>query len=262
MARNGFGAAMNRVLNFVGLVDTDEEPQRSHVQDDGYDYDRPSRNGYTPTSRRDDRPRPQRPNHPNNPNYGSTSRSGSNRRGDERVNRPRDPYTNEWGTRKGSSRYNDGNIYDGDTTLQGSVNGYDEDFGYDDRYEPRHAKPRNDYDDRRAPVTHKKPVEEEDRRPVPVEPRSARSRSGEVVVFDVNDLEDCRMVILALIDNKTVIISVEALDKAMIRRVEDTLCGAVCALNATIRRTSEVSYVIAPSTIEVKGTRRTVERRY
>lgn len=103
---------------------------------------------------------------------------------------------------------------------------------------------------------------QEERRPVPAEPRNARSRSGEVVVFDVNDLEDCRMVILALIENKTVIISVEALDKAMIRRVEDTLCGAVCALNATIRRTSEVSYVIAPSSIEVKGTRRTVERRY
>ena len=40
---------------------------------------------------------------------------------------------------------------------------------------------------------------QEERRPVPAEPRNARSRSGEVVVFDVNDLEDCRMVILALI---------------------------------------------------------------
>lgn len=267
---------MNRMLNFVGLVDADEEPQRSSSRnyslDDDFDSARQS--GYTPRARRNDRPQQNSRSQGSRSNYGYSNapapRSNSGR--NPSANRNRDPYA-DWNTAPRSKNRYANSIYDDDTTLRGNVSDMygDGDFRYDNRETTR--RPLNDfdasagdryeddfgYDNSRAS---RRSDEFEDRRPVPVEPRNARSRSGEVVVFDIRSLEDCREVIQALIANKTVIFSLEELDKPLMRRVVDTLSGAACALDATIRRTSDVSYLIAPSTIEVNGTRRTVERRY
>lgn len=289
MARKGIGAAMNRVLNFVGLVDADEEPQRSNNNryslDDDFDSARQS--GYTPLARRNDQPQRSSSSRSQgssrtsssygyNSSYGSSFASRSNASRSSSRQQPRDQYE-EWNTAPRSQNRYANSIYDDDTTLRGNVSSsYDNDFGYDDRSSRRSVTDFDDrdsrrsyddgfgYDDRDIRRTSRstRSEETEDRRPVPVEPRNARSRSGEVVVFDLRSLEDCREVIQALIANKTVIFSLEELDKPLMRRVVDTLSGAACALDATIRRTSDVSYLIAPSSIEVNGTRRTVERRY
>lgn len=272
---------MNRMLNFVGLVDADEEPQRSssnrsYSLDDDFDSARQS--GYTPRARRNDRPqnsRTQQGSRSSSYGYSGSPAPRNNSSRNSAGSRARDQYS-EWNTAPRSKNRYANSIYDDDTTLRGNVTDMygDNDYRYDNRETTR--RPLNDFDephesrydddfgyDNGRSQRRVEPTDGfEDRRPVPVEPRNARSRSGEVVVFDIRSLEDCREVIQALIANKTVIFSLEELDKPLMRRVVDTLSGAACALDATIRRTSDVSYLIAPSTIEVNGTRRTVERRY
>lgn len=275
---------MNRVLNFVGLVDTDEEPQRSNNNryslDDDFDSARQS--GYTPRARRNDPPQRNSGSMSSRTNasygYGNSYNSASSRSSASRnassSRAPRDQY-DEWNTAPRSKNRYANSIYDDDTTLRGSIgDSYGDDYRYDDRddrdsrYDSRSSRDSRRYDEdfydqpASRSARNSRAEETEDRRPVPVEPRNARSRSGEVVVFDLRSLEDCREVIQALIANKTVIFSLEELDQPLMRRVVDTLSGAACALDATIRRTSDVSYLIAPSSIEVNGTRRTVERRY
>ena len=266
---------MNRMLNFVGLVDADEEPQRSsnrsYSLDDDFDSARQS--GYTPRARRNDRPQNSRSQSSSRSSYGYSNAPAPRSNSSRSNSRNRDPYE-EWNTAPRSKNRYANSIYDDDTTLRGNVTDMygDSDYRYDNRETTRRPL-NNDFDEPRSDRyddglsfdngrSARRSDDFEDRRPVPVEPRNARSRSGEVVVFDIRTLEDCREVIQALIANKTVIFSLEELDKPLMRRVVDTLSGAACALDATIRRTSDVSYLIAPSSIEVNGTRRTVERRY
>ena len=57
------------------------------------------------------------------------------------------------------------------------------------------------------------------------------------------------------------VLTLDDLDPKLTQRAVDTLSGAVFALNATIRKASEKTYVIAPSTVEVNETY-DVERRF
>lgn len=248
MARNKIGDVLSRMAAFVGIVDEDEEPKKSRKyadEDDREDsYDR--QNSYSPRVRRNDRSQ-----------QGSTSRVRTapyNRAEEEPARRPasrrsadnrrKDSY-NEWNSApRSQNRYAD-SIYDDDTTSRGDTNrNYDfgEDFTSAQKTNSRNPK-----------------YEAQE------EPRAKNSRhasSGEVVVLELHSLADCKSVILSLLESKTVFISVENMPREMIRRVEDTLSGAVYALDATFRQTSEVSYLLAPNSIAVSGTRRTTERNY
>ena len=74
-------------------------------------------------------------------------------------------------------------------------------------------------------------------------------------------LEDCCDVIDSLIAGNVVVLTLDEIDPKLTQRAIDTLSGAVFALNATIRKASDRTYVLAPSTVEVNETY-DVERRF
>lgn len=297
MARKGTGSVWNKFLNVVGLVDVDEEPQRSNAnsyEEDRYGYG--GQRGYTPTARRNDRPQ-QSTRRTTTGSYSSSARqsdrSSASSRSSSSASRygAQDSYS-EWNTAPRSTNRYANSIYDDDTTIRGGVEGRDDnnyisgnyrssgsyssrDNGYRTDSRSTRRRVEDDFDTLRddryeddfnsARTTRRSSARLDDdpdeRRPAVVE-HTRRSHSGEVVVYDIRVLEDCRDVIYALLANKTVVFTVEEMDTALIRRVVDTLCGAACALDATIRKTSDVSFLIAPSSVEVNGTRRSVEHRY
>lgn len=83
----------------------------------------------------------------------------------------------------------------------------------------------------------------------------------QTVIYYLHTLEECRDVITDLIDGKTVLLNLEEMDEKTIQRGIDTLCGAAFALNATLRKASDKTYLIAPTTVEVAMTNE-AERRY
>lgn len=97
--------------------------------------------------------------------------------------------------------------------------------------------------------------------PRTVEPRAPRTARQRTVMCSLTTLEDCCDVIDSLIAGNVVVLTLDELDPKLTQRAVDTLSGAVFALNATIRKASEKTYVIAPSTVEVNETY-DVERRF
>lgn len=76
----------------------------------------------------------------------------------------------------------------------------------------------------------------------------------QTVIYYLHTLEECREVITDLIDGKTVLLNLEEMDEKAIQRGIDTLCGAAFALNATLRKASDKTYLIAPTNVEVAMT--------
>ena len=83
----------------------------------------------------------------------------------------------------------------------------------------------------------------------------------QTVIYYLHTLEECREVITDLIDGKTVLLNLEEMDEKTIQRGIDTLCGAAFALNATLRKASDKTYLIAPTNVEVAMTNE-AERRF
>lgn len=83
----------------------------------------------------------------------------------------------------------------------------------------------------------------------------------QTVIYYLHALEECRDVITDLLDNKTVLLNLEDMDERLIQRGIDTLCGAAFALNATLRKASDKTYLIAPNSVDVALTN-DAERHY
>ena len=111
--------------------------------------------------------------------------------------------------------------------------------GYDYNYVPREA--RSSYE--------------------PSSARAGRSQRQRTLMCSLNTLEDCCDVIDSLIAGNVVVLTLDEIDPKLTQRAIDTLSGAVFALNATIRKASDRTYVLAPSTVEVDETY-DVERRF
>ena len=70
----------------------------------------------------------------------------------------------------------------------------------------------------------------------------------------LHTLDECRDVISDLLDTKIVVLNLEDMDDRLIQRAIDTLGGAAFALNATLRRTSNRTYIIAPTNVDIDYT--------
>ncbi len=95
----------------------------------------------------------------------------------------------------------------------------------------------------------------------PASTRPARAQRQRTMMCSLNTLEDCCDVIDSLIAGNVVVLTLDEIDPKLTQRAIDTLSGAVFALNATIRKASDRTYVLAPSTVEVDETY-DVERRF
>lgn len=87
----------------------------------------------------------------------------------------------------------------------------------------------------------------------PRNPREGASRQR-TVMYSLRTLKDCCEVIDNLIENNTVVLTLDEMEPALMQRAVDTLSGAVFALRATIRKASDCTYLIAPMTVEVNET--------
>lgn len=98
---------------------------------------------------------------------------------------------------------------------------------------------------------------------VPMRPAEPARQSGsQAVIYYLHQLGECRDVINDLLDGKTVLLNLEDMDERVMQRGIDTLCGAAFALGATLRKTSDKTYLIAPRGVEVASTSEAQNDRY
>ena len=73
------------------------------------------------------------------------------------------------------------------------------------------------------------------------------------VVMNLMNLRDANKVISSLVRGNTIVMTIETDDPMMRQRIVDTLSGAVYALEATIRRASDQTYLLAPRDVDVQS---------
>jgi cell division inhibitor SepF len=250
MARGRF----NKLLEFIGLVD--DEPEA------GYDRQGAGAQVYTPPQQRRpaDNARPVRPQ--GGYQQGSYAQGQYNPGGYAGASNTRD--YDRYSSRGAEPRPS----YRGASQPDYRTNRVDQEPV---RPEPRQA-PRQEYSSRAsqpyrasAPVAaapsyrNNDPIRDEFDRLDQPQPRGNvitmhNDSRHQTVIYYLHTLEECRDVITDLIDGKTVLLNLEEMDEKTIQRGIDTLCGAAFALNATLRKASDKTYLIAPTTVEVAMT--------
>lgn len=88
--------------------------------------------------------------------------------------------------------------------------------------------------------------------PVQRPPRGSAS-NGRTVMISLENLKDANMVITALVKGNTIVMTLNTNDEHLKERIIDTLSGAVFALDATIRKASYQTYLLAPKSVNVKA---------
>lgn len=85
-------------------------------------------------------------------------------------------------------------------------------------------------------------------------PRAASNgyQRHQTVIFALRSVDECKDVILSLIDKKSVLLSLDGLDAVQAQRAIDTMSGAAYAINATMSHASDRTWLITPSNVEVE----------
>lgn len=110
--------------------------------------------------------------------------------------------------------------------------------------QPRMSRSRSRFEEGDEPVeTETAPVQS---------PRPSRN-TGRTVMFSLTNLKDANMVITALVQGNTIVMTIDTNDDHLKERIVDTLSGAVFALDATIRKASYQTYLLAPRSVNVRS---------
>lgn len=73
----------------------------------------------------------------------------------------------------------------------------------------------------------------------------------QTVIFKLHSVDECKDVILALIEKKSVLLNLDELDSLQAQRALDTMSGATFAIGAMLSRASDRTWLITPSTVDV-----------
>jgi len=164
----------------------------------------------------------------------STARTGSQRFGSAASQSTRSGNKYDAGqTRERETGYSRGSSYGGyQTSSQRSASGYDA-YGssyYYDGYES---------DSNAYAAAQEPPVQ------------SSGYQRHQTIIFKLRSVDECKDVIKALIEKKSVLLNLDELDTLQTQRTIDTMCGATYAIGAKLSRASDRTWLITPSTVDV-----------
>lgn len=78
--------------------------------------------------------------------------------------------------------------------------------------------------------------------------QQARHRT---MICHMRDFNECQKVIDDLLEGRSVLLNLEEMDPPTSQRIIDMLSGAAYAIQATIKKTAQSSYILAPYGVEV-----------
>ena len=87
-------------------------------------------------------------------------------------------------------------------------------------------------------------------------------KSGEVTVIEPRSFSESAQIVKKLIDNKTVILHLDLLDKEQSQRTIDFVCGASHALNGTAQKISDMVFIFTPSNISLNVENGNVQNKF
>ena len=76
-------------------------------------------------------------------------------------------------------------------------------------------------------------------------------KSGEVTLIEPRSFSESAQIVRKLLENKTVILHLDLLDKEQSQRTIDFVCGAAHALNGTAQKISDMVFIFTPSNVSL-----------
>ncbi len=87
-------------------------------------------------------------------------------------------------------------------------------------------------------------------------------KSGEVTVIEPRSFSESAQIVKKLIENKTVILHLDLLDKEQSQRTIDFVCGASHALNGTAQKISDMVFIFTPSNVSLNVENAAVQNKF
>ncbi len=87
-------------------------------------------------------------------------------------------------------------------------------------------------------------------------------KSGEVTVIEPRAFSESTQIVKKLIDNKTVILHLDLLDKEQSQRTIDFVCGAAHALNGMAQKISDMVFIFTPSNVALNMENGTTQSKF
>lgn len=276
MARKQKASVFNKFLDLIGIVDTAEDEQQGDAFDEDFDTTGRSsgRNGGSVKNARfndefDNEPRMSRVQNKRTASSGESGRSSAHFDADEgwgdNAGRPeygaRTQQRAQSKTRPASSRYGSEQRPGANA---GSRNSRFETSDYDggyyksnnsyQEYQPgsyrqgssaygsygSNSRSRYDADAAYGYASEQKEMD-----------ASAHQQRHQTVIFKLHSVDECKGVIMALIEKKSVLLNLDELDSLQAQRTLDTMSGATFAIGARLSRASDRTWLITPSTVDV-----------
>lgn len=263
MARNG---RFNKILEFIGLVD--DEPEEDLREDRGrpagaQSYPPPSSRRDRSSAAKSSRQTRDRELEEDRPRYSSSPRPDydARRRNDYQPTpryAPQDAFSRDYRSSAARTDYAQAR----QTNYERGAYRQEPPADYASGRSARSDPFAEAFDSpRQAPRASRQAESAQPDRPRDNVVAMRQTPSTQTVIYYLRALEECRDVINDLLDNKTVLLNLEDMDERVVQRAIDTLCGAAFALNATLRKASDKTYLIAPNSVQVASTN-DAERRY
>lgn len=244
MARKSNARGFGKFLDFIGLVDPEKE--------EGYPQDAAARNRKrepdfdddffddAPQQHRNDARRPQQQQQPYsaaNRRYDASYGNGSRRGEYSAAGRNNSGYTS---SRYSSARY--------ESPSQGASRPSARPSYTNDRFADVGASSR----------VSRPSQEQQESFAAHAQENRAQTTSGvysrhQTMIYHLHSINECKEVILSLIDKKSVLVNLEDLDNTQTQRALDTIGGATFAIGATMSNASKHTWLITPSTVEVNS---------
>lgn len=81
----------------------------------------------------------------------------------------------------------------------------------------------------------------------------ARNIKAEIFTIKPTSLEDSKEIVDTLLEGKAIIINFEGTNTDLAQRIIDSISGACCAVDGTLKKISGYIYIVSPVTIELYG---------
>ena len=272
MARKQKASVFNKFLDLIGIVDTAEDERQEDGFEDDFDTGRTSgRSGSTKNARFNDEfdnePRMSRVQN-KRPAAGDSSRSSRfdaeegwgesagrpeyGARNQQRAQNKARPASNRYGSeqRTGMNAGSRSNRYE-NTEHDGGY--YKSGNSYQDYQPGSYRQSSSAYSSYGSNARGRYEADgygsySSDQKEMDV---SANLQRHQTVIFKLHSVDECKGVIMALIEKKSVLLNLDELDSLQAQRTLDTMSGATFAIGARLSRASDRTWLITPSTVEV-----------
>lgn len=87
-------------------------------------------------------------------------------------------------------------------------------------------------------------------------------KSGEVTIIEPRSFSEAAQIVKKLIDNKTIVLHLDLLDKEQSQRTIDFVCGASHALNGTAQKISDMVFIFTPSNVSLSVENGTTQSKF